>query len=360
MSGTSMDGVDLACCSFYDDENGKTVFEITHAETIPYDEVWMVRLSQLHKQPMHLYVKTDAFYGKYLGRLINDFISKNKLEVDLIASHGHTIFHNPAEGYTAQIGNGASIHAETGIPVVSDFRTLDVALGGQGAPLVPIGDLLLFGTDRYGAYLNLGGFVNISYFNGVPPGGIAYDIGPCNIVLNRLANVAGKAFDENGEIASHGEINLPLLEQLNALPYFEQTGAKSLGREWVEDVYWPLVQSVELPLEDLMATVCEQVAIQISRACKRAGVNSGRPVFITGGGVYNGFMISRISKILGEGTIHIPDSMLIQYKEALVFAFLGLLRVRGENNALRQITGARSDSSGGALFGGTAFFTIHS
>jgi len=352
MSGTSMDGVDLACCRFWEDEKGKTQFDITHAETIPYDHTWLVRLSQLHHQPMHLYVKTDAFYGKYIGRLIKDFIKRNGLGVNLIASHGHTIFHKPDEGYTAQIGSGAAIYAETGIPVICDFRSVDVAMGGQGAPLVPVGDLMLFGPGKYAGYLNLGGFANITYFtDSIGAGTVAYDIGPCNIVLNRVAQSAGKEFDEGGAIASTGNINILLLEQLNALPYFQQTGAKSLGREWVEQVYWPICQSVEILVEDLMATLCEQMAMQIAAACKKASVEPGRPVLVTGGGAYNQFVINRIEYHLGANSLHIPDSKLIQYKEALVFAFLGLLRIQGRNNALRQITGARANSSGGAMYG---------
>jgi anhydro-N-acetylmuramic acid kinase len=297
----------------------------------------------LHKQPIHLYPKTDAFYGRYIGQCVKMFIEKHKIKADLVASHGHTIFHQPDAGFTAQIGSGAAIHAETGLPVVNDFRTLDVALGGQGAPLVPIGDALLF--KEYDGCLNLGGFSNISY--GKNDERIAFDIGPCNLILNRIAALVGKEFDEDGQIASRGATHGELLEQLNTLPFFTTQGAKSLGREWVDEAFWPIIKAYDLPVEDMMATLCEHIAFQIVAAISEAGLTN---LFVTGGGALNRHLMERIEQQTTCKVI-IPDLKLVQYKEALIFAFLGLLRILGKNNALMSVTGSRADSSGGALFG---------
>lgn len=346
MSGSSMDGVDLACCVFTQQAGGWQ-YEITYAETIAYDETWKVRLSHLHKQPIHLYPKTDAFYGKYLGMLVNEFVGKYQVKPHLVASHGHTIFHQPAGGYTAQIGNGAFMYAETGIPVACDFRTVDIALGGQGAPLVPVGDELLFGA--YEACLNLGGFSNISYRKNAKR--IAYDIGPCNIILNRVANEVGKEFDDNGAIASRGKVHPQLLEQLNELPFFKLEGAKSLGREWVDETFWPIVRTYELQPEDLMATLCEQIAGNIAQALDAGSI---RNMLVTGGGAFNGYLMQRITAQSRCEAV-IPDPKLIAYKEALIFAFLGLLRIEGKSNVLSSVTGARADNMGGAIYGPLSF-----
>jgi anhydro-N-acetylmuramic acid kinase len=342
MSGSSMDGLDLAHCIF-SEEPGGWKFEITHAETVPYDDAWKVRLSQLYRQPIHLYPKTDMFYGRYIGQCVRSFMEKNGLSADLVASHGHTIFHQPEAGFTAQVGNGAAIHAEAGVPVVSDFRTLDVALGGQGAPLVPIGDELLFGA--YDACLNLGGFSNISYRkNGKR---IAFDIGPCNIALNRVAEMTGREYDEDGKIAASGTIDQPLLGQLDVLPFFAVKGAKSLGREWVDSVFWPVVSAAGLTPEDMMATLSAHIAGQVAAAVKDAFTGN---ILVTGGGAFNTFLVNSMQGKVSN-TLVIPGSDLIQYKEALIFAFLGLLRITGRHNALRSVTGARANSTGGALFG---------
>jgi anhydro-N-acetylmuramic acid kinase len=342
MSGTSMDGLDLASCVFVK-EKDRWAFEITCAETIPYDNAWLVRLSQLHRQPIHLYPKTDMFYGKYIGQCIQAFMQKHNLQADLIASHGHTIFHRPEEGYTAQIGNGAAIHAVTGLPVVCDFRTMDVASGGQGAPLVPVGDALLF--PQYEACLNLGGFANISYASGERR--VAFDTGPCNIVLNKAAQRLGKAYDAAGAIAASGKVDAALLERLNMLPYYQLKGAKSLGREWMDELFWPIVDAAELSAEDTLATLSEHIAEHVSAAI---GNKQDAKVLVTGGGAFNTHLIECIRKRTAA-TLVIPDPDLVQFKEALVFAFLGLLRVRGEHNSLRSVTGANADSIGGALFG---------
>jgi anhydro-N-acetylmuramic acid kinase len=342
MSGTSMDGLDLAYCEFEHNE-GNWKYTIGAAETIPYNPTWITRLTELHKQPAFVLTKTDLYYGRYIGHCIKTFVTKHQVSVDFIASHGHTIFHNPAEGYTTQIGNGNAIHAESGIPVIYDFRTLDVTLGGQGAPLVPIGDRLLF--HEYEACLNLGGFANISYeADGKRR---AFDICPCNIILNHVAQQAGYDYDENGEMAASGIANEQLLGALNDLPFYKRTGAKSLGREWVEQEIWPLVQQYEITIEDLLATFTQHISDQIATVFQTIGA---KKVLFTGGGTYNALLINQL-QTKGNSTVEIPDPKLINFKEALIFAFLGVLRERNEVNALKEVTGARRDSSGGVKTG---------
>lgn len=343
MSGTSMDGLDLAYCEFTC--NGEQWGYVIHcAETVPYDNNWLVRLTELPKQPIHLYAKTDAFYGKYIGMCILQFMEKFGItEVDLIASHGHTIFHQPDTGFTAQIGSGAGIYAETGIQTVCDFRSVDVALGGQGAPLVPIGDELLFG--EYDACLNLGGFANISYRKDGTR--VAFDVCACNMVLNQVAQQGGLDYDENGAMARDGNVVTPLLDELNGLAFFSQTGAKSLGREWVEKEVWPLVSKYEIVLEDLMATLVEHMAMQVAYVVKAGEVNT---LFITGGGAYNSYLIERMTALVPCNPT-LASKQLIEFKEALIFGFLGVLRVHNSPNSLASVTGAKKDSVGGCIYG---------
>ncbi len=341
MSGTSMDGVDITFCEFIY-ENNKWTFDIKEAKTIPYDNNWTVRLSQLHKQPIHLYPKTDAFYGRYLGKITKQFIDENNLEVDFISSHGHTIFHQPENGFTAQIGCGAGINAETNLPVINNFRTIDVQLGGQGAPLVPIGDKYLF--SEYNACLNLGGFANISFKETSK----AFDICPCNMVMNLLANEIDLPFDNEGEIAANGIINNELLLAFNNIDFYKKQGAKSLGIEWVNNQFLPILNGFEnILLADKMATLSEHIAMQIAAVLNTNNIES---VLVTGGGAFNSVLINNIQNKT-KTEIIIPNSKIINFKEALIFAFLGVLRIRNENNILKTVTGAKTDSMGGALYG---------
>lgn len=348
MSGTSMDGVDLAYCELEND-NDKWSFEIKASETIPYDSKWRVRLSQLRKQSPNIFVKTDVFYGHYLGQLVNQFIAKHQLKPDLIGSHGHTVFHQPESGITSQIGDGAAIHAETGLPVVCNFRTVDVALKGQGAPLVPIGDKLLFG--EYDLWLNLGGFANISARR--DHGFIAYDICPANIVFNRVARNLGKNYDEGGAIAQKGSINYELLKLLNALKHYSKPYPKSLGREWINSEFWPVVRDFEqLSQEDTMKTLVDHVASQIARNLDQLCNNdpADKKVLVTGGGAYNETLIELL-RTHSDADFVIPSEKIINYKEALIFALLAVLRVNNQPNCLSSVTGASRDNIGGALFG---------
>lgn len=341
MSGTSLDGLDIAYCSF-EQIGSEWSYSIITAETLPYSAEWNSRLSGVENADALEFVRTDIEYGHLLGRLTREFIARHNIQPDFIASHGQTIFHQPENGITSQIGRGSCIAAETGLPVVSDFRSLDVALGGQGAPLVPIGDLLLFGQSAF--CLNIGGFANISHQS--YDRRIAYDIAPANIILNYLSEKKGMPFDKNGDLARSGVVDPVLLEQLNSLSYYQKEAPKSLGKEWVLSNIHPLLSASGRSVEDQLATFCEHIAIQIGKSASGSGDDQ---VLITGGGAHNGYLTDRISNHL-EPQMLIPDKLTIDFKEALIFAFLGLLRWLHEANCLSSVTGARYDSSGGAIY----------
>lgn len=353
MSGTSLDGIDLALCDI--SEQG---YEVLAAETVPYYEEWKRRLATLEHASAYEYTLANVELGHHYGKVINKFL-KGKKCPEAIASHGHTIFHQPDKCLTTQIGDGDAIAAETGLPVVFSFRTLDVALGGQGAPLVPIGDELLFG--QYDACLNLGGIANVSYreCKGVQGSAgeyrrVAYDICPCNMALNRLAAMLGYPYDKGGVNARGGQVQTCLLHQLDTLDYYAATGPKSLGKEWFVEQFWPIVKGflgVVPPLSkvrDAMATVSAHIAMQIGRVLE---ANRIVTLLITGGGAHNSYLIEQIGDYSPEVEITIPDDLIVNYKEALIFAFLGYLRLGGKINTLASVTGAKCDSIGGNIAG---------
>lgn len=340
MSGTSLDGLDIVHATFLV-KNGDWSFEIHQAETIDYSKDWKDKLTAAYHQDKNSLVALDLEYGLYLGAKVSEFIEKHNLSPDLIASHGHTIHHQPEKKYTLQIGNGKAIFEKTGVPVSFNFRQADVLLGGQGAPLVPIGDELLFGG--YDFCLNLGGFANISYNqNGKR---LAYDITIANLALNLLAQREDLEFDRNGEIASTGIIDPILLEEMNALPFFSKNPPKSLGREWAEKEFFPLL-SKNIPTHDLMATCVEHIVFQIKMAT--SGVENKGKILITGGGAFNKFLIDRLSNVT-ELKVVVPGEDLVSFKEALIFGFLGVRLKRGEINCLASVTGAPKDHVSGEL-----------
>jgi anhydro-N-acetylmuramic acid kinase len=348
MSGTSMDGADLALCNV--EFNGtEWSARIEAAKTYPYDEKWRVRLSQLKYQTTELYAKTDVFYGRFLGELVNRFCAENGITPDLVASHGHTIFHHPDHRLTAQVGDGATLSAICNLPVVSNFRRADVALGGQGAPLVGIGDELLF--PEYDSCLNLGGFSNISAeVNGRR---MAFDIAPCNIVLNRIARELGQAYDTNGQIAESGQIIFPLLNRLNDIEYYRQSAPKSLGREWINKGFWHIVRDFDQePAPDRMKTLVVHIARQIAASINSIhGENgAGRAVLVTGGGAHNASLIDHL-RAETEAEIVIPDALMVDYTEALIFALLGAMRVKNIPNIRNAATGASRAAISGSLDG---------
>lgn len=338
MSGTSLDGLDV-CHVTFTNNTAHWSYIIDAAETYPYPDNIRQALLDAPDMSAYNFICFSKQYGQYIGQTVNAFSKTYQCSPDLIASHGHTIFHQPHKQLTYQIGDGAAIAAETRLPVVCDFRSLDVALGGQGAPLVPIGDRLLFADYTY--CLNIGGFANISFDRNEQR--IAYDVCPANIVLNHYAQQAGKFYDDGGAIAASGNLCTPLLDALNGLPFYADNRPKSLGREWVEATIIPLIESYNLSVADTLHTLCQHAAQQIARNAPH-----GR-MLVTGGGAFNTFLINAI-KQHSPCEIVIPNALTINFKEALIFAFLGVLYTLRQPNCLASATGAPYDSVGGAMY----------
>jgi len=363
MSGTSLDGLDLALCHF-EKSSDRWNYDVIASQTVPYQDDLRLQLAKAIELPTFEFVKLDVELGAVIAGAVRTFLSGQQIKPDFIASHGHTTFHQPATGiasqgtsatgitsptgitsaigFTSQIGSGAVIASHTGITTVCDFRSTDVALGGQGAPLVPIGDELLFG--HYDACLNLGGISNISFRQ--EGRRIAFDISPCNMALNYLANQLGMDYDRDGEIARSGRPDQSLLQKLNGLDFFAMKGAKSLGKEWFDSVFRPCLDKSKLSVTDQLSTVTEHIAAQLAIS---SDGNSGETMLVTGGGARNRFLIERL-RTIGTKEIVIPDNQTIDFKEAIIFAFLGVLRMRGEVNCLASVTGAHRDSCGGAVY----------
>ena len=338
MSGTSLDGIDLVYVKFL--KNEYSFFKIIHAETVSYTTEWKLLLQQAIHLSSDALLDLDVVYGKHLGSVLADFISNYKItEIDFIASHGHTVLHQPEEGITLQIGSGVEIAKITQQKVVSDFRTQDVKLGGQGAPLVPIGDELLF--SKYDFCLNLGGFSNVSFKKESKR--IAFDICPVNIVLNHYANKIGLEYDADGSIASEGQLNKSLLEKLNTLAFYTKEAPKSLGLEWVQQEIFPLIDAIEEDVASILRTFVAHIAIQISKIIKDSD-----SVLITGGGVFNSFLIQEIENYSNIKIVQASDT-LINYKEALIFALLGVLKIDNQINCLKSVTGADKNHSSGVV-----------
>jgi anhydro-N-acetylmuramic acid kinase len=336
-----LDGVDLALCSFSQSID-QWNWQVKKAVTIPYPPALLQKLAKVVNSSALEITELDFELGHFFADNIIAFMQDRDEKLFCIASHGHTVFHQPEKGFTLQIGNEVVIAVKTNIPVVCDFRVLDVVLGGQGAPLVPIGDQLLFA--EYSACVNLGGFSNISYQSDCQR--IAFDIAPCNLPLNRLAALINLSYDRDGLMARNHSWNAHLLDQLNKLPYYQQSYPKSLGVEWLDQIFMPLIADADLSVETKISTVTEHIASQIAHQLNRI---AGGTVLLTGGGTKNAFLVERIQN-LTDKTIIIPDSETIDYKEALIFAFLGLLKLLCEDNCLRSVTGAERDSSGGVVW----------
>ncbi len=339
MSGTSLDGIDLVYVKFL--KNSYKNFKILASETVAYSLEWKQMLQNgIHFSSEEL-LQLDISYGKHLGAVLNNFIHNYKIEtLDFIASHGHTILHQPEKGITLQVGSGKEIAKITKQKVVCDFRTQDVKLGGQGAPLVPIGDELLF--SEFDFCLNLGGFSNVSFNKNNQR--VAFDICPVNIVLNFYANKIGLEYDASGKIASEGKLNQELLDALNSLDFYSRKPPKSLGLEWVQKEIFPLINKFEVDVSSVLRTFVEHVAIQIAKIIK-----DSKAVLITGGGVYNSFLMERLKCYTNVKVVESSDA-LINYKEALIFAFLGVLKIDNQVNCLQSVTGASKNHSSGVIF----------
>lgn len=337
MSGSSLDGLDLALCTFTLGA-GRWSLHIADARTVPYERAFQERLLAVMQGGALDLARLDRDLGDLIGLTASEFLAGRN--VDVIASHGHTVFHKPDEGLTVQIGHGARIAARTGLPVVTDFRTLDVALGGQGAPLVPVGEQLLFPEHR--CFLNIGGICNIALHG--EGSVLGYDVCIGNQALNVLASEAGLPYDKDGTLARSGSVNDLLLQRLNDLPFHRQAPPRSLGREWFDAEVRPLIADTSIALNDRLRTVVEHIAHMINDSLGK----SREAVLATGGGAHNTFLIERIRTLSGRGIV-VPERTIVDFKEALIFAFLGVRRLRGESTALASVTGAPRDSSGGSL-----------
>ncbi len=341
MSGTSLDGIDLSHVHFTI-HNGKWMFTIHESETIPYPTIWLNKLKIAVGFSKQELLELNESYTDLLGNVIKTFIDKHQLiHLDAVCSHGHTILHQPQNGFTLQIGNLPQLATIIGEKVICDFRVQDVEMGGQGAPLVPIGDRILF--SDYDFCLNLGGFSNISFEHNNSR--IAFDISPVNTVLNYYANALGFDYDDKGQLSRSGTIDSALLNELNALEYYQKSFPKSLGFEFVKETVLPILEKFTIPTESKMHTFTEHIAQQTALALP---LKQGQ-LLITGGGAYNDFLIERIQFYLPEMQIIIPNAKLLEYKEALIFALLGVLKLRNEINVLSSVTGAKSDHSSGVI-----------
>ena len=353
MSGSSLDGLDIAFVQLQEN-GGKWSYEILQADCFEYDNTWIEKLKNAVTLYALDYQLLHTDYGHYLGKQVNHFIEKNNLhhQVNLVSSHGHTTFHVPEKLMTGQLGDGAAIAAETGLPVVTDLRAMDIAFGGQGAPIVPIGEKMLLGDYTY--FLNLGGIANIAVHANDTV--IAFDICAANRILNMLAEEKALPFDEDGKLAAAGNINTELLDKLNQLEYYKSAHPKSLANDFGVESVFPIIKKSGLSTEDSMRTYVAHIVVQIKNAIVncRPIVASGQ-LLVTGGGAFNGFMVKRLKEVLQEINIEliIPEENLIKYKEALIMALMGTLRWREEYNVLASVTGAKRNSIGGALWLGT-------
>jgi len=341
MSGTSLDGLDFALCKFKKNKDTYS-YKLLKTGFVLYDKKMKSLLSNAQNLNAFDFIKFHKQYGEYIGEKINKFLD-SEIKPDFIASHGHTIFHNPNENITFQIGDAAFISAETNISVISDFRNLDTALKGQGAPLVPAGDKYLF--SDYDFCINLGGFANISY-DDTEDKRIAFDICPVNFIVNNLVKTFGKEFDKDGNIGKKGNLNNKLLEELNNIPYYSEKAPKSLGREYVDKCYLPLLKQFKIPNEDKIRTFYKHIALQIANV---VNYKKEAKILMTGGGVHNKFLMSEIKCEIKQEVI-IPNEETIDFKEAIIFAFLGYLRINKSINVLKSVTGATKDNVGGSIF----------
>lgn len=350
MSGSSLDGLDIAYVQL-DEVRGAWSYQIHQAECVPYSSDWTASLKQASNQSVPDFLQLHTAYGHYLGRQIVAFIDKHGLhhKIHFVASHGHTVYHNPAAHTSFQLGEGAAIAAECGLPVITDLRAMDVALGGQGAPIVPVGDKLLF-TD-YDYLLNIGGIANLTVKNGERT--LAFDVCPANQPLNRFAQEAGLPFDQDGQIAASGAVLADAMAQLNDHPYYNTPAPKSLSNELAMEIALSPFQQNSFALADRMRTMVEHIAIQVKHAVQHHPIQKEAvKMLITGGGALNTTLVRRLQDLLEEERIQvvIPDAQTVQYKEAVVMALFGALRWREEVNVFSEVTGAMRDSIGGALW----------
>jgi anhydro-N-acetylmuramic acid kinase len=355
MSGSSLDGLDIVFTTL-EETRGQWKFDIIEAECIPYSGHWVNVLSHASQLSVPEFLKLNTAYGRYIGDKVNGFIKQYSIEhqVHFIASHGHTVFHEPANNTTCQIGDGATIAAVTSLPVISDLRNLDVALGGQGAPIVPIGDKLLFGNFDY--WLNIGGIANITVRD--KDSLLAFDVCPANQILNELAQREGKEYDDEGMLAKQGQVLTDVLERLNGQNYYSKQPPKSLSNDAAKELAFPLLLESSHSNKDMLRTMVQHICDQIAEAVKRFPPGKEHAeMLVTGGGALNNFLVEQLHETLKPLNVNpvVPYEQVAKFKEALVMALIGALRWREETNVLSSVTGASRDSIGGALWMGHSY-----
>ena len=355
MSGSSLDGLVIAYCNITWDGDRVTHWKLLESETLPFSDKWKNRLRELPNQNGLIFAKTNTYFGHYMGGLVNEFIENYRIkELDFIASHGHTIFHDPEHRISIQIGDGAALASQTGYTTICDFRTQDVAMDGEGAPLSPLADRYMF--HNYDFYLNIGGIANVSANTG-NDNWVAMDCCAANQVLNLLAEELGSEFDNNGSFASRGSVNEKLLGQVSDFSYYSNPYPKSMSNGWIREKIIPLYREAECSSEDKLATACEHIAIEISNSIqdiinKEGFIRTSYKMLLTGGGVFNNYLVQTIHAYCNRSLdidLLMPDASIINFKEAMLMALLGVLRVEKVPNSMKAITGAKMDTINGAI-----------
>lgn len=342
MSGSSLDGLDIALCEFHQESERNLEWKIVSAQTVAFSEAMKQDLISAPHASVEQLFTLDQKLAVFIATEVKKLCDEHHFEADYIASHGHTVLHQPEKGFSLQIGSGQTISAVAKVPTIANFRNKDIALGGQGAPLVPVGDEGLFG--EYDACLNLGGIANITLLNQEQL--MAWDICPFNQPLNFLAQKCGKEFDESGEMAKSGKLNSALLKELKKMSYFQKTPPKSLANEWIKENYIPVLSAANVAVEDQLRTVVAHLVDEIAGVINQYSV---RNVLISGGGAFNSFFVEQLSAAT-LADISVPNDEIVNFKEALLFAYLGFLKVNNLENVYSSVTGSIKNSSSGDIF----------
>ncbi len=348
MSGSSLDGLDIAHCVIKLNPQAKSPqdfrremrFEIPEAKEVKFSTILQNALKSAPQLSISELAELDSRFGLWIGQQIVEHFDLT--DIQFIASHGHTVLHNPARAYSLQIGSGAQIAAATQRPVICDFRNTDIALGGQGAPLAPMVEYYLF--PQYSHFVNLGGIANLGIIQDDHIRG--FDICVCNQALNHLAGHIGQDYDDRGKMAAQGRSIPSLLGQLNGLPYLKLPAPKSMSNEDVQNTILPILDNNGADTRDKLHTVTQHISYQIAQ--QLLGIHPTK-ILITGGGAYNDFLVHSIEQRLGHKIPRASDQV-IRYKETLLMSLLGTLRWLKINNIAKSVTGAQRDSCSGAVY----------
>ena len=354
MSGTSLDGLDIALCYF------EPEYQLLHSRCFEFTDDLKQRVLPFmtdQAQSIDELMILDRDLATFAAEAILIFLHDHRIdakEVNAIGYHGQTLRHRPDEGCSLQIGNPHILAEMTGIDVIADFRRRDLAAGGEGAPLVPaFHHFLTEKMRRPFALLNLGGIANLSLFceNGEIQG---FDTGPANTLIDQwIYQHTGVNFDAEGEWAASGAINQPLLEALLEEPYFQRSAPKSTGRETfnLEWLNHKLTYFGELSPEDIQATLTELTAVTIADALKHAKLNNCQ-LILCGGGARNRYLVERLTTHLPDFTIIASDLLgwSADAMEAAAFAWLAWAFKNKKAGNIPAVTGAFGERRLGALY----------